>query len=622
MRFTIKALLPWFLVIVVLLGGCTVPAATPAGAPASGAGARTITHALGESTIPATPQRIVALEWTYVENLLALGIQPVGVADIEGFNDWVKLPVALDPSVVDVGDRGEPNLEALAQLQPDLIIAPLFRVADTYEELNAIAPTIVFDPYPTDENVTQFEEMRQTFLAIADLVGRAGEGEAVLARLNQKFAAARSQLEAANRAGEQFVLAQAFGGDAVQVRLFTDNAMATEIVSQLGLENGWEGAFDQYGFTTVSIETLPELGDVNFFYVVQDDNNVFARDAILPLWESLPFVQQGNAYALGGDTWLFGGPLSAELLIDKVVDLLAPGTAAAAFPVTIEHKYGSTTIDAAPARIVTVGLTDHDALLALDIVPVGTSEWFGDYPGSVWPWAQHKLGDQLPEAVGGDAINFEKIAALQPDLILALFSGVTQEEYDLLAQIAPTVAQPAGYVDYGIPWQELTVTVGKAVGKQAEAETLVADVEAKFAQVRAAHPEFEGATSVVATPYQGIWVYGPQDVRGRFLTLLGFTLPEGLAEITGADFGGNLSMERADLLDVDVIVWLDPEDAEGELGGPVYQSLPVHTEGREVFLDSYDDPVGGATSFVSVLSLPFLLDELVPQLAAAMEGSQ
>jgi iron complex transport system substrate-binding protein len=73
---------------------------------------------------------------------------------------------------------------------------------------------------------------------------------------------------------------------------------------------------------------------------------------------------------------------------------------------------------------------------------------------------------------------------------------------------------------------------------------------------------------------------------------------------------------------VDVIIWLDPEDAEGELGGPVYQGLPVHTEGRELFLDSYGDPVGGATSFVSVLSLPFLLDELVPRLAAAMEGKQ
>lgn len=189
---------------------------------------------------------------------------------------------------------------------------------------------------------------------------------------------------------------------------------------------------------------------------------------------------------------------------------------------------------------------------------------------------------------------------------------------DLLTQIAPTVAQPGDYVDYGIPWQELTLTVGKAVGQVAEAEAFVADVEAQFAQVQVDHPEFTGATSVVATPYQGIWVYGEQDVRGRFLTMLGFQLPAGLQEVTGTAFGGNLSMERADLLDVDVIIWLDAEEAEGELGGPVYQNLPVHTEGREVHLSSYNDPLGGATSFVSVLSLPFLLEGLVPQLVAAM----
>ncbi|MCL4863495.1 MAG: hypothetical protein KJZ93_29085 [Caldilineaceae bacterium] len=82
------------------------------------------------------------------------------------------------------------------------------------------------------------------------------------------------------------------------------------------------------------------------------------------------------------------------------------------------------------------------------------------------------------------------------------------------------MAQPAGYVDYGVPWQELTLTVGRAVGMAAEAEALVADVEARFSQAQAEHPEFVGATAVVATPYEGIWVYGPEDVRGRLLTSL------------------------------------------------------------------------------------------------------
>src|SRR5690606_33606380 len=132
-------------------------------------------------------------------------------------------------------------------------------------------------------------------------------------------------------------------------------------------------------------------------------------------------------------------------------------------------------------------------------------------------------------------------------------SGITEEEYILLSQIAPTVAQPADYVDYGIPWQELTLTVGRAVGLASEAEALVAEVEAQFAQIQAEHPEFVGATAIVATLYDGIWLYGPQDVRGRLLTSLGFELPEGLTEIAGDAFGGSLSLEHADLLDIDVI---------------------------------------------------------------------
>lgn len=299
----------------------------------------------------------------------------------------------------------------------------------------------------------------------------------------------------------------------------------------------------------------------------------------------------------------------------------APTAPTAAFPVTIEHKYGSTTITQPPARIAVVGLTEQDALLALGVAPVGVTEWFGEYPGAIWPWAQDRLGDARPELIGdASTIKFETIAALKPDVILALYSGITQEHYDLLTKIAPTVAQPKEYVDYGIPWQELTHKVGQVVGKAEEADALVAEVEARIAQARADHPEFQGASAVVATPYEGVWVYGTDDVRGRLLTSLGFKLPEGINEITGKEFGGNLSMEHADMLDVDAIIWLDANETKGPLGGPLYANLDVAKEGREVFLSSYDDPLGGATSFVSVLSLPFLLDGLVPQLAAAVDG--
>ncbi|HEY8526572.1 MAG TPA: iron-siderophore ABC transporter substrate-binding protein [Acidimicrobiales bacterium] len=300
------------------------------------------------------------------------------------------------------------------------------------------------------------------------------------------------------------------------------------------------------------------------------------------------------------------------------------GASAGAFPVTIEHAFGETTIEEEPERVVTVGLTEQDTLLALGVVPVATTEWFGDHPGAIFPWAQdelEELGGDTPEVMSdATEINVEAVAAQRPDLILAINAELDQEVYDSLSEIAPTVARPEGTIPYGVPWDEATRMIGRAVGRAEEADALVEDVEAELAAVRDEHPEFEGATAVVATPWEGIYVYGPNDARGQLLTELGFEMPPGLAELTGDEFGANLSQERAEMLDVDVIVWLDPEDGEGPLGGPLYETFPVHTEGREVFLDSYDDPLGAATSVVTPLSIPFLLDGLAPRLAAAIDG--
>lgn len=300
--------------------------------------------------------------------------------------------------------------------------------------------------------------------------------------------------------------------------------------------------------------------------------------------------------------------------------------ASSAFPVTIEHKYGSTTIKSAPKRVVTVGLTDQDAVLALGTVPVGTTEWVGGYKGAVGPWAQDKLGGSAAPTVlkdTGTGPQTEKIAALRPDLILALYSGLTKEQYQTLSKFAPVVAQPKGFNDYGIPWQQQTETVGKALGKEAEAKTLVDGVEAKFAAAKQAHPEFAGATAVIATPYEGTFVYGSQDPRSRLLTDLGFTLPKDLDKVIGDSFGANISKERTDLLDQDVAAWIVP-DTTGAVAklhaDKLYGDLDVVKQGREVFIKETSD-YGNAVSLSTVLSIPYVLDRLVPQLAAAVDGN-
>lgn len=289
-----------------------------------------------------------------------------------------------------------------------------------------------------------------------------------------------------------------------------------------------------------------------------------------------------------------------------------------AFPVTIENKYGSTTIEEAPQRVVTVGLTEQDALLALGIVPVATTTWFGEHPGEIFPWAQEKLGDaEVPEVLE-DEKQFEKVAELQPDLIVAMYSSITKKDYDLYSAIAPTLAAPEGYVDYGIPWQEATEIIGEAVGKADEAAAMVDAVDEQIATAAEDNPEFADQEGAVVTVYEGIFVYGDQDPRGRLLTDLGFTFPSALIEAGATEFGSSISVEQADAVDVDALVWINSEEATAD-AVPQYSNLDVSKEGRDIFI-AEDDPLYDATSFQTVLSVPVLIEGLVPKLAAAVDG--
>lgn len=296
-----------------------------------------------------------------------------------------------------------------------------------------------------------------------------------------------------------------------------------------------------------------------------------------------------------------------------------------AFPVTVKHKFGSTTIESEPKRIVTVGLTDQDAVLALGKVPVGTTEWLGGYKGAIGPWAEDKLGSEKAPTVlkdTGTGPQVEKIAALEPDLILSVYGGITKEQYESLSKFAPVVAQPKEYNDYGVPWQEQTKTIGKALGKSEEAAAAVTETEKKIAAVVEENPGFKGKKAVMATPYEGMFVFGSQDARSRLLSGMGFSLPADLDKVIGDRFGANISKERTDLLDQDAIVWIvgdTDKDAAKLHKDASYKDLKVVSEGREVFVGETTD-YGNATSFVSVLSLPYVVERLAPQLAAAVDG--
>lgn len=292
-----------------------------------------------------------------------------------------------------------------------------------------------------------------------------------------------------------------------------------------------------------------------------------------------------------------------------------------AFPVTIAHKFGETTLEKAPTRVVCVGLTEQDALLAMGIVPLAVTEWFGDAPGFIFPWATDALGDAtLPDVLTAtNGIEIEKVASYAPDLIIGQYAGITEQEYELLSKIAPTVAQPGDYADYGAPWDEMALTIGKAVGKPAQMQALVDGVKEQVAAAASAHPQFAGKTATVVTPYEGLFVYSPEDPRSRMLQELGFAYPTDVFDGTQDEFGTSLSSERtSDLDQVDVVVWLDLERDQAVKG--VFDETETAKDGRWVDVTEADGAYYVAHSFVTPLSIPYVLERYVPQLAAAVDG--
>ena len=302
-----------------------------------------------------------------------------------------------------------------------------------------------------------------------------------------------------------------------------------------------------------------------------------------------------------------------------------PSTTASAFPVTIEQKFGTTEIPKQPERIVTVGFHEQDWLYAMGVAPIAVREWYGGYEYATWPWADdaRKAVGAEPTVLGSGDLDMEAIAALSPDLIIATWSGITKEQYDLLSQIAPTLAQSGDYADYGMPFAEETRSIAKAIGKVDEGERIIADVEAKVAGIKEAHPEWANYSAAVTFFYQGQpGAYFSIDPRPALIGQLGpdITKIDRLGDPT-VDFYITVSPENLDELDADANIWLgatEPGTQETVEALPLYGSMQATKSGGQIW--STDGVFEGAFSFASPLSIAYALDVLTPQLEAAFDG--
>jgi iron complex transport system substrate-binding protein len=288
------------------------------------------------------------------------------------------------------------------------------------------------------------------------------------------------------------------------------------------------------------------------------------------------------------------------------------------FPLTIEHALGETTIEEAPERVATWGWGSTEAAIAAGVYPVAVAEqtWtVGE--GNLLPWVEEAYDEAgvehptvLTDAEAGATVPYEEFAAAEPDVIIATYSGITQEQYDLLSEIAPVVAYPE--TAWQTPWDEIITSTADALGRSAAGEAKVEEINQYLAEQAEAHPEFAGKTvaAIVDSPEEGlVYVYRAGDPRAGFLEGLGFETAPAVEELAPDDgeFFYTLSYEELDKLDSDVVVayTYTEEQAEALPTKKELQALPAVKDGMVV------QQVG--TVAVSAVSPPTALSVEYPE---------
>jgi iron complex transport system substrate-binding protein len=299
------------------------------------------------------------------------------------------------------------------------------------------------------------------------------------------------------------------------------------------------------------------------------------------------------------------------------------------YPITIKHAFGETVIESKPENIATISWGNQDVPLALGVVPVGVSQAnYGVTDDSgLLPWTGEKfkeLGVESPAIYKDtDGLDYEAISDSNPDVILAAYSGITQEEYDLLSQIAPVVAYPTA--PWETLWRDQITLDATGMGMKAEGEQLVSDLDNLITEKISAYPQIEGKTAAFfyfnPADLGKFYVYLPADPRAAYLTDLGLEVPESVKKLEegATSFAIELSAENVDLLqDIDVIVAYGDETLLKALqSDALIGTLPAVKRGS-VALIADGTPLA-ASGTPSALSIPATIDEYLSILGEAAD---
>ncbi|WP_127502115.1 ABC transporter substrate-binding protein [Actinoplanes solisilvae] len=295
---------------------------SPASAPA--AGPVDLTDERGPLHLDAPAKAVVSLEWGLTENLVALGVKPVGQADVKGYNIWDKA-APIDASTPDVGTRGEPSLDAIAALKPDLVVT----TKDLPENvIGQISKTTKVLTLRGSDGTDPIGYMRKTVTTLAQATGTTAQGEKLLADFDAKITAGKDALAKAGKTGAAFTLSDGWieSGN-VSLRMYTPNSYFGGIAKELGLQNQWTTGGDKdYGLAQTDVEGLTKITNAQntFLYIGNDADGGDFTDALKnnAVWKQLTFVKDAKVKRLPDGIWMFGGPASASMFVDALTTAL------------------------------------------------------------------------------------------------------------------------------------------------------------------------------------------------------------------------------------------------------------------------------------------------------------
>ena len=277
-------------------------------------------HEQGTLTLDKTPERVIALNWAATEALLLLGVTPIGVADRDGYNAWVREP-ELPEGVANVGTRVAPSLEAIAELKPDLIVTSS-EMAPAANLLERIAPTYVVSVYK--QGSRPFEKASSMLTTLGEMLNREERAKSVLNDIDQTLQAQRHRLENAGLTDRPVALVNFL--DDRHVRVYAPNGLFQRALNALGLENAWPHSGNYWGFSVVGLEALAPYQDSRIVVISPTLPGLSDTLANSPFWTYLPPVQRDQVYQID-PVWPFGGVFPVKRLATLLADgLLAGGS--------------------------------------------------------------------------------------------------------------------------------------------------------------------------------------------------------------------------------------------------------------------------------------------------------